>query len=908
VTLLGAVRRRSSAAVRDVRAGPFDLGVDDYEAWTREGSPAHRAIVARSGGFLAVVIGLYGIGVVLVDRGPAGPDGFALGVAVWAFATGVVMISAARRIPVWADDTLAVAASVMLAVLGRRGGTLGIAIPAIYVCVGILMSAVRRWQVAVAHLCHFGVSYAVVVATAPGYHPPLTWWVGLMAAVVTCSGFVRWLVRNIGVLVVAEHDAREAAEEASAGLVVVSRAKSEFLARMSHELRTPLNAILGFADVLHDQLVGPLNERQVAYTEDIAESGRHLLSLVDDVLDLSKVESGSIDLDVGPVDIARTLEDARVLVRERSREQGIRVAVHVERGVAAVYGDERKIRQIVVNLVANAVKFTPRNGRVTVMASPMRGGGVRIEVADTGVGIAADDLERIFEQFEQVTGTGSEGTGLGLAVARRLVDRHGGRLSVESTPGAGSTFTVELPLRPPAAVVDPASREATGVATAAPHDEHVDVFEAILVPGSFENRELIVSTARAFSTAAAVLAVVFAVITPGPVGIRAAVAALALVSLGVGSVVSRFGQSISFAALEGLPVFGTLAITAFAWIAPGYADLIALAYVWIALTRYAVWDHFRGLVQIALSAVCFGVVLVAHPQLTDRGARWLSLVFLLVVNGLLARWIVGKLRRLAVDERAARRVAEQAQAELVTTSAHKNDFLASMSHELRTPLNAIIGFSDVLAAGHAGPLDERQRGYVDDIAESGRHLLALINDILDLAKLDAGQFALQPEPVVTATVVERAVSQVVAETDAIARRVALTWSCADDLVIHVDHGRIEQVLVNVIENAVKFTPDDGAVQVSVERHDDEVHVAVSDTGIGIHPTIRRTIFDAFQQGSEVPAPARDGTGLGLALAKAIVELHGGRIWVESEPGVGSTFTVALPARLATAAGAEAVPA
>jgi signal transduction histidine kinase len=620
VTLLGAVRRRSSAAVRDVRAGPFDLGVDDYEAWTREGSPAHRAIVARSGGFLAVVIGLYGMGVVLVDRGPAGPDGFALGVAVWAFATGVVMISAARRIPVWADDTLAVAASVMLAVLGRRGGTLGIAIPAIYVCVGILMSAVRRWQVAVAHLCHFGVSYAVVVATAPGYHPPLTWWVGLMAAVVTCSGFVRWLVRNIGVLVVAEHDAREAAEEASAGLVVVSRAKSEFLARMSHELRTPLNAILGFADVLHDQLVGPLNERQVAYTEDIAESGRHLLSLVDDVLDLSKVESGSIDLDVGPVDIARTLEDARVLVRERSREQGIRVAVHVERGVAAVYGDERKIRQIVVNLVANAVKFTPRNGRVTVTASPMRGGGVRIEVADTGVGIAADDLERIFEQFEQVTGTGSEGTGLGLAVARRLVDRHGGRLSVESTPGAGSTFTVELPLRPPAAVVDPASREATGVATAAPHDEHVDVFEAILVPGSFENRELIVSTARAFSTAAAVLAVVFAVITPGPVGIRAAVAALALVSLGVGSVVSRFGQSISFAALEGLPVFGTLAITAFAWIAPGYADLIALAYVWIALTRYAVWDHFRGLVQIALSAVCFGVVLVAHPQLTDRGA------------------------------------------------------------------------------------------------------------------------------------------------------------------------------------------------------------------------------------------------------------------------------------------------
>jgi signal transduction histidine kinase len=894
------------AIAAHVRAGPFDLGADDYEAWTVEGSPAQRAVVARSGGYLAVVIGLYVMVVVLVANDATSARWFGIAVGAWAAATGIAMTVFARSIPIWVDDALAVCASVALMVAGRQGGGLGVALPGVYVCVGVVMFALRRWQVAVAHLCHFGVSYAIVVATTPGYAAPLTWWVGLMAAVVTCSGFVRWLVHNIGVLVIAEHDAREAAEEASAGLVDVGRAKSEFLARMSPELRTPLNAILGFADVLHDQLVGPLEERQVAYTEDIAESGRHLLSLVDDVLDLSKIESGSIDLDVGPVDIARTLDDARVLVRERSRQQGIRVVVHVERGVGVVHGDARKIRQIVVNLVANAVKFTPRNGRVAVTASPLEGGGVRIAVADTGVGIAPGDIERIFEQFEQVTGTASEGTGLGLAVARRLVDRHGGRLWVDSTPGAGSTFTVELPHRPPTAVAHSESRAASAPGAPSPHDDHVDAFEAILEPGSLENRELIVSTARAFSTSAAVLAVVFASITPGPIGIRAGVAALAVVSLGVGGVVSRFGQSMSLTALEALPVFGTLAITAFAWVAPGFADLIALAYVWIALTRYAVWDHFRGVVQIALSAACFALVLAAHPQLADRGARWLSLVFLLVVNGLLARWIVGKLRRLAADERTARRAAEEAQAELAATSAHKSDFLASMSHELRTPLNAIIGFADVLAEGHAGPLDERQRGYVDDIAESGRHLLALINDILDLARLDAGQFALRREPVVAASVVERTVGRVTAGTDAGRRGVVLTWSCPDDVVIDVDHARIEQVLVNVVENAVKFTPDDGAVHVAVERCDDEVHLSVADTGIGIHPASRRSIFDAFQQGSDVPAPARDGTGLGLALAKALVELHGGRIWVESEPGVGSTFTIALPARRAL--DTEAVPA
>jgi signal transduction histidine kinase len=605
------------------------------------------------------------------------------------------------------------------------------------------------------------------------------------------------------------------------------------------------------------------------------------------VLDLGKVESGSVVLDVAPVDIGRTLEDARMLVRERSRKSGIRVTVVVERGVPVVEADARKVRQVVTNLLANAVKFTPRNGRVTVTASPAPGGGVRVAVADTGVGIAPDDIERIFEQFEQVagvSGAASEGTGLGLAVARRFVDRHGGRLWAQSAPGRGSTFVFELPARPPRGVTSTRPRGA-----AAPPVEHpIDAYEGFLVPGSRRNRELIAGTGRAFAVIAAALTIVFAVITPGAGHARVVVGAVAFLALLFGVLVGRFGSSASVLALESLPVLGTLAISALAWLAAPFAGLISMAYVWTTLTRFALWDRGRAVLQIVLTAACFGIVLAGHPELGDRPARWLGLLFLLVVNGLLARWIILKLRSVAMAERDARLTAEQVQAQLAATSEHKSDFLASMSHELRTPLNAIIGFSDVLREGVAGPLDERQTAYVDDIADAGRHLLALINDILDLAKLEAGQLQLQREPVAVSSLVEHAVVR--ARPGALEREVTLRSTCPPDAVIDADAARLEQVLASVVDNAVKFTADGGAVDVRVEAHGDEVRIAVSDTGIGIHPANRRSIFDAFH------VAAREGTGLGLALAKGLVELHGGRIWVESEPGVGSTFTVAMAAR------------
>ncbi len=231
-------------------------------------------------------------------------------------------------------------------------------------------------------------------------------------------------------------------------LEAASRHKSEFLANMSHELRTPLNAIIGFSQVLRDEMVGSVNEKQAEYLDDITTSGNHLLSLINDVLDLSKVEAGQVELEVHPFSLREALERGVVMVRERATEDGVRVAFEADPEIDVVDGDERRIKQVIFNLLSNAVKFTPAGGEVDVSATRVNG-EVRVSVADTGRGIPLEDRERVFEEFQQSeTGVGHrEGTGLGLALSKRFVELHGGRIWLESELGRGSTFTFALPAR-----------------------------------------------------------------------------------------------------------------------------------------------------------------------------------------------------------------------------------------------------------------------------------------------------------------------------------------------------------------------------------------------------------------------------------------------------------------------------
>jgi signal transduction histidine kinase len=240
---------------------------------------------------------------------------------------------------------------------------------------------------------------------------------------------------------------REIADK-SRQLEVASQHKSEFLANMSHELRTPLNAIIGFSEVLTDRMFGELNEKQEEYLKDIYASGTHLLSLINDILDLSKIEAGRMELELTEFDLPTALDNALMLVRERAQRRSLTLHKDVDAEIGQVRADERKIRQVVLNLLSNAIKFTPEGGRIEVAAVP-KDGLVEVSVSDTGVGIAREDQEKVFEEFRQV-GTAdkkAEGTGLGLTLCRKFIELHGGRIWVKSQLGGGSTFTFTIPVR-----------------------------------------------------------------------------------------------------------------------------------------------------------------------------------------------------------------------------------------------------------------------------------------------------------------------------------------------------------------------------------------------------------------------------------------------------------------------------
>jgi signal transduction histidine kinase len=238
-------------------------------------------------------------------------------------------------------------------------------------------------------------------------------------------------------------------EDKSRQIEAANRHKSEFLANMSHELRTPLNAIIGFSEVLGERMFGELNEKQAEYTDDILSSCRHLLSLINEILDLSKVEAGRMELEVATFDLPLAIDNARTFVRERAAKHGINLDVTVDERLGDFVGDERKIKQILLNLLSNAVKFTPEGGRIGINAR-QADGSVEISVSDTGIGISTEDQAKIFEEFRQVGGDYAhkrEGTGLGLTLAKKFVELHGGNIWVESEVGKGSTFRFTLPER-----------------------------------------------------------------------------------------------------------------------------------------------------------------------------------------------------------------------------------------------------------------------------------------------------------------------------------------------------------------------------------------------------------------------------------------------------------------------------
>ncbi|MDI3540458.1 MAG: hypothetical protein PWQ52_1582, partial [Methanolobus sp.] len=260
--------------------------------------------------------------------------------------------------------------------------------------------------------------------------------------------------KDITQAVVRDITERKRAEEAMLRAKVeaesANRIKSEFLASMSHELRTPLNSIIGFSDMLAEGYTGSLSETQQKYSQYISTSGKYLLTLINNILDIAKIESGKMELELEHFNLGEVFEDAGKLVGHLAKKKNIKLHV-IEPENIELLADKIKVKQIIYNLLSNAIKFTPDNGRVTIIATAS-GDKVRVSVTDTGIGIAESDFDKLFMPFKQIDSQLSSqysGSGLGLSIVKELVELHGGNVTIESEPGKGSTFTFTVPFSPP---------------------------------------------------------------------------------------------------------------------------------------------------------------------------------------------------------------------------------------------------------------------------------------------------------------------------------------------------------------------------------------------------------------------------------------------------------------------------
>lgn len=624
--------------------------------------------------------------------------------------------------------------------------------------------------------------------------------------------------------------------------------KSQFFSNVSHELRTPLTLIIGPLQALLDS--GQLDAPARRTLATARRNAKLLLRHVNDLLDLSKLDAGKMTVQYAEADVGDLVRFTCGYFSSIAVERAIDFITEAAPGRAQL--DVEKVQHILMNLLSNAFKFAPVGGRVRCSVR-QAGDWVEFQVADSGPGIKPEHRELVFERFRQIDGGASRrhgGTGLGLAIARDMVSLHGGQITVGAAPEGGALFRVRLPRHAP---------EGAEVAVAGTPARAGVEWIPDVAPAAEERGEVSVS---AGASGPLVL-----VIEDNPdlnAFVRDALSADCRVA-------------VAFDGRSGLALADDLR-----------PELIVSDVMMPEMTGDRVVHelkarpHLRDIPVLLLTAKADDELRL--EMLRAGAADYLIKPF--EVEELRAR-----VRNL-ISVRTARQVAERA-------NHAKNIFLSRMSHELRTPLNAIIGFAELLEMG--GRLAPEQQESVRQIHRGGHHLLELINEVLDISRIESGSMALSLEPVVARDAIRAAADLI----RPIASQRGISVHVADDLpaelAVRADRQRFSQVLINLLSNAVKYNRPGGRVTLGLETSTPQtLRLTVRDTGAGIPPAKLGLLFQPFQRlGAE--QTGIEGTGLGLAVSRALIEAMGGTMGVSSTVGEGTTFWVDL-------ATAEAPPA
>lgn len=781
---------------------------------------------------------------------------------------------------------------------------------------------------------------------------------------------------------------RRRAEE----LAALDRAKTAFFSNVSHELRTPLTLLLApLEDAIDDPAIG---ETERAPLRVAHRNALRLLKLVNALLDFARIEAGRMQVSYEPVDLALLTREIASSFEVPMGRAGLRYVVRCEDDVGTVHVDRDMWEKIVLNLVSNAFKFT-LEGEVEVALSSAPAGRVRLSVRDTGVGIPDAELPRLFERFHRVAGTHGrthEGTGIGLSLAKELVELHGGTIGVESRVGEGTRFTIELPTGTahldPARIAAPSegarAASARGVAYVeealrwlpdaeeqspaggAAHPLALSLDARVLVADDNADMRGYVArllgehwkvdtvtdgeAALASIRASAPDLLVTDVMMPRLDGFQLLAALRAAPEtreLPVLMLSARAGEEARVEGLEaGADDYLVKPFSARELVARVHALLAAAtaraaerrhrefleALVTRAPVGIAVWRGPEHVFQIANDAYLrmFGKRDVigkrardVFPESTDetgweifdrtyrdgelqhsseyesridrRGDGTLERAwFSFTLAPLREEGAVAGLIAVIADvtpQVEARMRIEALREQAETASRAKDEFLSVLSHELRTPLNAIIGWSSMLRSGTVRA--EQIGSALETVERNARVQARLIEDMLDLARIEQGKMVLSVGPVEMVRVVEAALESVTPAADA--KGVRLQPVLDSHATIIGDADRLQQIVWNLLSNAIKFTPRGGRVQVMLRRAPSFVELVVADTGQGIDPAFLPHVFDRFRQADASSTRQFGGLGLGLAIVRSLVELHGGSVRAESEgAGRGAVFSVRLP--------------
>ena len=647
-------------------------------------------------------------------------------------------------------------------------------------------------------------------------------------------------------------------EAKNSALEHMDKLKDEFLANTSHELRTPLNGIIGIAESMIDGATGSLTTVQIKNLSIVASSGQRLANLINDILDFSKLKHHNLSLQIKPLQLNPLVEVVLALSQPLIGSKPLELHNVIDPNLSAVYGDENRLQQILHNLVGNAIKFT-ETGQVEVSAASFKNKDsdyLAVTISDTGMGIAPDKTAQIFQAFEQGDGSIERlygGTGLGLAVTKQLVELHGGEIWVESTLGQGSKFTFTLPVSTERVEINPVMNHKHDRLVAS-WDNEAEVIDVpiVLNTGSNDYRILVVDDE--------------------PVNRQVLLNQLSTQHYLVDT------------APDG--------VEALRLVASQTPHLVILDVMMPRMSGYEVCREIRRNYSATELPI---IMLTAKNQISD-----LVTSFDCGANDYLTK-------PFSRIELLVRIRTHLQLANLQVLNANKDRFFSIIAHDLKGPFMPLLGTSELLSemADFLKPNEIREMG--ESMYRSAKNVFTLLENLLQWSRIQMGRLKYQPTSMDLNEIVERNMGLL--GDNAAKKNIKLINRVQQPLFVFADENMVDTILRNLMSNAIKFTQPNGQVTVayhlinpietigglSMPTLTRYVEIGVSDTGMGIAPEDMSKLFNMETHHSTLGTAKEKGTGLGLIMCYEMVRKHGGRIWVESELGKGSTFkfTIAL---------------